>query len=67
MTRSLRLQKSRRSLQVLSEGEQRALGMAMFLAELESLPHASTVIFDDPSASLDHVSSGHSSAFGSAG
>ncbi|AFO50380.1 AAA family ATPase [Pseudomonas putida] len=39
---------------VLSEGEQRALGMAMFLAELESLPHASTVIFDDPSTSLDH-------------
>lgn len=39
---------------VLSEGEQRALGMAMFLAELESLPHTSTVIFDDPSTSLDH-------------
>ncbi|WP_447876420.1 AAA family ATPase [Serratia fonticola] len=40
---------------VLSEGEQRALGMAMFLAELESSPHTSTVIFDDPSTSLDHI------------
>jgi len=39
---------------ILSEGEQRALGMAMFLAELESLPHTSAVIFDDPSTSLDH-------------
>lgn len=40
---------------ILSEGEQRALGMAMFLAELESLPHTSTVVFDDPSTSLDHA------------
>ncbi|WP_137823190.1 AAA family ATPase [Pseudomonas sp. D(2018)] len=40
---------------VLSEGEQRALGLALFLAELESLPHTSTVVFDDPSTSLDHV------------
>lgn len=40
---------------VLSEGEQRAMGLAMFLAEIESQPHTSTVVFDDPSTSLDHV------------
>ncbi|MFW5326149.1 AAA family ATPase [Pseudomonas aeruginosa] len=40
---------------VLSEGEQRAMGLAMFLAELESQAHTSTVVFDDPSTSLDHV------------
>lgn len=52
----LRLQKiTAKASKVLSEGEQRALGMAMFLAELESLPHTSTVIFDDPSTSLDHI------------
>ena len=53
---TLRLQEiTAKASKVLSEGEQRALGMAMFLAELESLPHTSTVIFDDPSTSLDHV------------
>ncbi len=46
---------SAKASKVLSEGEQRALGLAMFLAELESLPHTSTVVFDDPSTSLDHV------------
>lgn len=39
---------------VLSEGEQRAMAMALFLAEIRSLPHQSSVIFDDPSTSLDH-------------
>jgi ABC-type phosphate transport system ATPase subunit len=53
---TLRLQEiTAKASKVLSEGEQRALGMAMFIAELESLPHTSTVIFDDPSTSLDHV------------
>ncbi|MDX7871222.1 AAA family ATPase [Aeromonas caviae] len=53
---TLRLQEiTAKASKVLSEGEQRALGMAMFLAELESLPHTSTVIFDDPSTSLDHI------------
>ncbi len=46
---------SAKASKVLSEGEQRALGLAMFLAELDSLPHTSTVVFDDPSTSLDHV------------
>ncbi|WP_421560310.1 AAA family ATPase [Pseudomonas sivasensis] len=39
---------------LLSEGEQRAIALALFLAEIRSLPHQSTVIFDDPSTSLDH-------------
>ncbi|EJM56221.1 AAA family ATPase [Pseudomonas sp. GM48] len=39
---------------VLSEGEQRAIALALFLAEIRSLPHHSAVIFDDPSTSLDH-------------
>ncbi|MDC6379876.1 AAA family ATPase [Pseudomonas graminis] len=39
---------------VLSEGEQRAIALALFLAEVRSIPHTSTVIFDDPSTSLDH-------------
>lgn len=46
---------SAKASKVLSEGEQRAMGLAMFLAELESQPHTSTVVFDDPSTSLDHV------------
>lgn len=40
--------------QVLSEGEQRAMGLALFLAEVRLQDHASTVVFDDPSTSLDH-------------
>lgn len=39
---------------ILSEGEQRAIGFAMFLAELELQAHSSAVVFDDPSTSLDH-------------
>ncbi|GAB6405565.1 AAA family ATPase [Pseudomonas sp. MHK4] len=39
---------------LLSEGEQRAIALALFLAEIRSLPHHSAVIFDDPSTSLDH-------------
>jgi hypothetical protein len=46
---------STKATKVLSEGEQRAMGLAMFLAELESQTHSSTVVFDDPSTSLDHV------------
>ncbi|HCE7961573.1 hypothetical protein [Pseudomonas aeruginosa] len=46
---------SAKASRVLSEGEQRAMGLAMFLAELESQLHTSTVVFDDPSTSLDHV------------
>ena len=40
---------------VLSEGEQSALGLAGFLTEVESDTSNSAVIFDDPVTSLDHV------------
>jgi len=40
--------------QVLSEGEQRAMGLALFLAEVRLQDHKSTVVFDDPSTSFDH-------------
>jgi len=40
--------------EVLSEGEQTALGMAGFLAEVWTDPSKSGVIFDDPVSSLDH-------------
>ena len=39
---------------VLSEGEQRAMGLAMFLAEVQLRADKSTLVFDDPSTSLDH-------------
>jgi len=40
---------------VLSEGEQRVVGMASFLAELQTGPNISGVVFDDPVSSLDHL------------
>jgi energy-coupling factor transporter ATP-binding protein EcfA2 len=40
--------------EVLSEGEQTALGMAGFLAEVRTDPSKSALIFDDPVSSLDH-------------
>ena len=39
---------------VLSEGEQRALALACFLAELREIGGDHAVIFDDPVSSLDH-------------
>jgi len=39
---------------VLSEGEQRAIGLAFFLAEARLRGDASTLVFDDPTTSLDH-------------
>ncbi|MHC1656225.1 AAA family ATPase [Stenotrophomonas riyadhensis] len=39
---------------VLSEGEQRAMGLALFLAEAQLRGDKSTLVFDDPSTSLDH-------------
>lgn len=39
---------------ILSEGEQRAMGLAMFLAEVQLRGDKSTLVFDDPSTSLDH-------------
>lgn len=40
--------------EVLSEGEQRAIGLALFLAEARLRGDRSTIVFDDPSTSLDH-------------
>lgn len=39
---------------VLSEGEQRALALAFFFAELTTCGHDATAILDDPVTSLDH-------------
>lgn len=40
--------------QILSEGEQRAIAIASFLAELRLSGHPGAIIFDDPVSSLDH-------------
>ena len=39
---------------VLSEGEQKALALADFLAEVTTVPAASPVVFDDPITSMDY-------------
>lgn len=39
---------------VLSEGEQTCVAMAVFLAELSTAAHKSALVFDDPVSSLDH-------------
>lgn len=39
---------------ILSEGEQRAIAIGAFLAELKISGHKGGVIFDDPVSSLDH-------------
>lgn len=39
---------------VLSQGEQRAVALASFITEVESLPSINTLVFDDPMSSLDH-------------
>lgn len=40
--------------EILSEGEQRAIALGAFLAELELAGHSGAVVFDDPVSSLDH-------------
>lgn len=40
---------------ILSEGEQRVIAMALFMAEVGIEPGRSGLIFDDPVSSLDHV------------
>jgi len=39
---------------ILSEGEQRAIAIASFLAELQLAGHQGGIVFDDPVSSLDH-------------
>jgi len=40
--------------QILSEGEQKALAIGGFLAELNAGNHPNPIVFDDPVCSLDH-------------
>lgn len=40
---------------ILSEGEQRAIALASFLAEISVEPGKAGIVFDDPVSSLDHV------------
>jgi hypothetical protein len=45
---------SHRPSEVLSEGEQKALALADFIAEVTSVPAPSPVVFDDPITSMDY-------------
>jgi len=40
---------------ILSEGEQRIIAIASFMAELRLASHKGAIIFDDPVSSLDHL------------
>ena len=40
--------------EILSEGEQRAIALGSFLAELALANHSCGIVFDDPVSSLDH-------------
>jgi energy-coupling factor transporter ATP-binding protein EcfA2 len=40
--------------EILSEGEQRAIALGSFLAELTLANHSCGIVFDDPVSSLDH-------------
>ncbi len=40
--------------EIASEGEQRCIALAAFLAELSQASHHSALLFDDPVSSLDH-------------
>ena len=40
--------------QILSEGEQKALALADFLAEVTAVPASSPIVFDDPITSMDY-------------
>jgi hypothetical protein len=45
---------SYRPSEILSEGEQKALALADFLAEVTCVPASSPVVFDDPITSMDY-------------
>jgi len=44
---------------ILSEGEQRAIAVGAFLAELATGGHSGGIVFDDPVSSLDHIRRQH--------
>jgi energy-coupling factor transporter ATP-binding protein EcfA2 len=50
----LQLPQSTRPADILSEGEQRAVAIASFLAEVSLVGGTGGIIFDDPVSSLDH-------------
>ncbi len=50
----LDLPTSKRLDQILSEGEQRAIALGSFLAELRHTNNCGGIVFDDPVSSLDH-------------
>lgn len=54
LTLVLDLPVSKRLEEILSEGEQRAIAIGSFLAELHLAEHKGGIIFDDPVSSLDH-------------
>lgn len=41
--------------EILSEGEERVVAIASFLAELNACGHTNPLVFDDPVSSLDHI------------
>ncbi len=50
----LKLPKNKPLEEILSEGEQRAIALGSFLAELSLANHNCGIVFDDPVSSLDH-------------
>lgn len=52
--KSLELSTGHEPVEVLSEGEQRAVAMADFLTDVEFRPSCNGIILDDPVTSLDH-------------
>lgn len=50
----LELPQSRTPSEILSEGEQRAIAIASFMAEISLNAQTSGIVFDDPVCSLDH-------------
>ena len=51
---TLALPQAKNLLSILSEGEQRAIAIASFLAEIRLSKSTGGIIFDDPVSSLDH-------------
>ena len=50
----LTIRKNRDITSILSEGEQKATALALYLSEISLSQNKSTIIFDDPVNSLDH-------------
>ena len=50
----LNLPTDKKTDEILSEGEQRAVALGSFLAELTLANHSCGIVFDDPISSLDH-------------